>query len=81
MSMFGDNTLNQYSDSLQLLIGETAEDLLAQIKSIRVPVGIITIYPQGSKHYAWIQGDIKVVKRDSKTQNTNKKQNKKSNRR
>lgn len=56
--------LNQYKESLHFLLGETAEDLLEQIRSIKVPFGILAIYPQGSKHYAWITGDIRVVRKD-----------------
>jgi hypothetical protein len=52
---------------LVLLIGESGEDLHKQLTSITLPVKIISIYAQGSKHYAWIQTSAKIVKKKKET--------------
>ena len=47
---------------LTFIIGESAEDVLKQVSAIRLPVKIISIYAQGSKHYAWIQTSAKIIR-------------------
>lgn len=53
-------------NGVTLLIGESAEDLHKQLTSITLPVKIITIYAQGSKHYAWIYTSAKIIKKTKK---------------
>lgn len=55
--------LNSTGDSLNFLTGDSPEDLLSQIKQIRMPVFIVSIYAVGSKHYAWIQTSQKLIKK------------------
>ena len=56
--------LNKFG-SVNFLVGDSAKELKEQLSQISQPFNLITIYPQGSKHYAWIFGDVKVVPRKS----------------
>lgn len=56
-------TLNSTGESLNYLVGDSPEDLLEQIKQIRSSVHIVSIYAIGSKHYAWIQTSVKIIKK------------------
>lgn len=48
---------------LEFFVGNSPEQLLAQLKSIRVPFKLIAIYAQGPNHVAWIDsGAIKLKK-------------------
>ena len=47
---------------LDFIINDTPEALLRNLKKIRLPMRIVTIYPVGSKHIAWIQTTEKIRK-------------------
>lgn len=49
-------------DNLHVLTARTAEDLLLQIQKIRLPARILTIYHDGARHIAWVQGNFKIKK-------------------
>lgn len=49
--------------SLNFLKGNSEEELLGMIKSIRLPLKIISIYSVGTKHVAWFQTSAKIVKK------------------
>lgn len=51
---------------LVVLTGESGEDLHRQLTSITLPIKIISVYAQGSKHYAWIYTSAKIVKKPKK---------------
>ena len=50
--------LNGFSN-LTYLEASTPSELEKMIKSIRVPLGLITIYFDGTKHIAWVRGNFK----------------------
>jgi len=52
--------------SLTFVQGDSAEDLLKQLRLIRLPVAIVAMYAVGSKHIAWIKTDAKLVKKAKK---------------
>ncbi len=54
--------LNNYSQNLTFLEGLSAQELLDQIKQIKLPVQILSIYAVGSKHVAWIVTTAKINK-------------------
>ena len=54
--------LNNYSQNLNFLEGNSAQELLDQIKQFKLPVQILSIYAVGSKHFAWIVTTAKVNK-------------------
>lgn len=56
-------SLNPNTSTLDFLVGDSAEDLKAQITSIRLPTKIIAIYAVGVKHIAWIQTTAKIKKK------------------
>lgn len=53
--------LNTYRN-LQVLTGDSADDLRNQLLKITSPMRILHIYSAGSKHYAWILSDVKINK-------------------
>jgi len=61
--MFGDN-LSGFK--IQVLIGESADDLQAQLAQIRVPYKIFNIYGVGNRHYAWITANLPIKVRKTK---------------
>lgn len=56
------DSLNSNTSTLDFLIGDSAEELRAQIASIHLPVKIIAIYAIGVRHIAWIQTTAKLKK-------------------
>lgn len=54
--------LNKYQN-LNFLTGDSPEDLLRQIQSIRLPTQVLQIYGMNGKHYAWILTEAKIVKK------------------
>lgn len=49
-------------ENMHVLTARTAEELLAQIGEIRKPARILSIYHDGARHTAWIQGNFKIKK-------------------
>lgn len=66
MANLGDN-LSTYPN-LDVLTASTAEELLAQLKQIRLPYKLVSIYGLGSKHFAWVSltQPIKKIKTKGK---------------
>ena len=60
--------LNGTAETLDYLQATSAANLLEQIKQIRKPMRIVSIYVQGQIHFAWIQvhGKIKKVSKGRK---------------
>lgn len=54
--------LNQSGKYLQVLQGSSPDELLSQIKSIKLPTQIISIYGDSKQHFAWIMTEAKIVK-------------------
>lgn len=66
--MFED--LNYTGKSLKVLSARSADELLAQIQSITLPVKILSIYGDANRHWAWILTQAKIVKsKKEKTEN------------
>lgn len=56
------DNLNDLGNTLEFLEGQSAQELLNQIKSITLPTKIIAMYSVGSRHFAWIQTTAKIKK-------------------
>lgn len=53
---------------LTFLVGNSPEQLLEQLSSIKIQYKILSIYAQGANHVAWIDtGAIKIQKKPKKT--------------
>ena len=59
------SSLNPY-ESLQALTGDSPEDLVSKLKSIMTPIKIVAIVPLGTRHVAYIMGDIRNVNSSKK---------------
>ena len=55
-------SINPLSENLHYLVGNDAEELMKMIKQITLPVQVVSIYSQGSRHYAWIITTAKIKK-------------------
>lgn len=53
---------NQFS-SINFLMGDSADELISQIKQITQPIKIISMYAQGNKHYCWFVGNVKIKRK------------------
>lgn len=51
-------SLNPYQ-SLEFLVGESPDELLKILKSIRTPIKIVAIVPYGTRHVAYVMGDVR----------------------
>jgi hypothetical protein len=69
MTQLGTNR-NPYKDSLFYLSAKTPEDLERQIKEIRSPLEIKSIYSHNNRHIAWIVTGAKVKRTKKKTKQT-----------
>lgn len=56
------SNLNPLGDNLDYIEAMSTRELLAQIKKIRLPVRIVSIYSYGSVHIAWIETKAKIKK-------------------
>lgn len=54
--------LNSVGATLDYIQASSPEKLLENIRKIRLPVRIVTIYTYGSVHIAWIQTTAKIKK-------------------
>ena len=54
--------LNNVGQNLDFLEGQSAKELLDQIKQIKLPIQIISMYAVGSRHFAWILTTAKINK-------------------
>jgi len=54
-------SLNPY-DNIEVLRADSPEALIELIKSIKVPIKILAFTSSGNRHYAYIQGLVKVKK-------------------
>lgn len=52
------DSMNLY-ESLDAVIGSDPFDLVKQLKSYRTPIKIVAIVPQGTRHVAYIMGDVR----------------------
>lgn len=49
-------------EKLEFLVGDSPESLKAMLKSITLPVRLLSIYAVGTKHIAWIMTDARIKK-------------------
>lgn len=56
------DSLNSDSESLNYFVGLSADEIIAQLRQIRLPVKIISMYAVGSRHYCWFQTSAKIKK-------------------
>lgn len=56
------DNLNNLSHNFTFLEGQSAQELLDQIKQIKLPVQIVSMYAVGTRHYAWIITTAKINK-------------------
>lgn len=47
---------------LEFLSGNSPEELQRQLKSIRSPIKILSMYASGQNHYVWFLTDVKINK-------------------
>ena len=57
----GFDSINQLQN-LDFIVGNSAQDVLDQIRAIHLPTRLISVYSQGTRHYAWIQTHAKLKK-------------------
>jgi hypothetical protein len=55
------DSLNPY-DSLEVVIAESPQALVLALKEIKTPIKIVAIVAQGTRHCAYIMGDIRKKK-------------------
>lgn len=62
-AQLGDNISSH--KNIQVLSASTAVELSKILGSIQLPISIVSIYAQGSRHYAWIvpSRPVKVVRK------------------
>lgn len=53
--------LNNYQ-KIEFLVGDSPEDLKAQLIQIKTPLNILSMYSSGNKHYVWFLSDAKINK-------------------
>lgn len=57
------DNLNTTGEFMQVLQASSTDELLAQIKSIKLPVKIVSIYGDSKQHFAWIMTTATIVKK------------------
>jgi hypothetical protein len=56
------HSLNPY-DSIEAIYGDSPEELLQQLRAIKTPIRIVAIVPNGTRHVAYIMGDVRTTKK------------------
>lgn len=57
--LFDNISDTQYVD---YIAAQSADELLSQLRKIRLPVQVISIYANGGTHFAWIKTQAKLKK-------------------
>ena len=52
------SSLNPY-ESLEIITGDSPESLVLELKKIRTPIKIVAIVPYGTRHVAYVMGDVR----------------------
>lgn len=52
------SSLNPY-DTLEAVYGDSPQDLISQLRAIKTPIKIVAIVPLGTRHVAYVMGDIR----------------------
>jgi hypothetical protein len=52
------SSLNPY-ESLEFITGDSPESLVLELKKIRTPIKIVAIVPYGTRHVAYVMGDVR----------------------
>jgi hypothetical protein len=52
------SSLNPY-ESLEFISGDSPEELLKALKAVRTPIKLVAIVPYGTKHVAYVMGDVR----------------------
>ncbi len=60
---FGLNARLNKMDKLEFLQGDSAQELLQKLKTIRLATEVLSIYAIGTKHVAWIYTEAKIEKK------------------
>jgi hypothetical protein len=61
---FGDS-LSRFGN-VTFISADSADELQAQLRSVKIMFSLLAIYSQGSKHYAWINPERKLIKKSRK---------------
>lgn len=59
------DSLNPY-ESLEVVTADSPQELVLELKKIRTPIKIIAIVQQGTRHVAYIMGDVRVLNKKKK---------------
>lgn len=59
------DSLNPY-ESLVVVLADSPQDLVAQLKAIKTPIKIVAINQVGSRSVAYIIGDVRVQTKKKK---------------
>jgi hypothetical protein len=54
--------LNAQGQNLNFLEGNSAQELLDQIKQIKLPIQIMSMYAVGSRHFVWFISTANIKK-------------------
>lgn len=52
------DSLNPY-DSIEFLVGDSPEELVRAIRGTVTPIKIVAIVPYGTRHVAYVMGDVR----------------------
>lgn len=56
------DNLNPVGEVLDYILAPSPAELLAEIKKVKLPLSIVTIYASGSNHIAWVRTFAKLKK-------------------
>lgn len=56
------DSLNPY-ESLVVIVADSPQDLVDELKKVRTPIKIVSIVQVGVKSAAYIMGDVRIKKR------------------
>jgi hypothetical protein len=54
--------INNLGNSLNYFVGNSPEEILEQVKQIKLPMQVISMYSVGAKHYIWFVTTAKIIK-------------------
>ena len=61
MSELEFSNLNPYG-GIQFLVGNSPEELMAQLTQIKSPIKIVSMYASGQNHCVWFLAEVKINK-------------------
>jgi len=57
--------LNNIGSNLNYFVGNSADEILDQVKQIKLPVQVVSMYAVGAKHFIWFITTAKITKTTS----------------